>query len=56
MEEEIKHNDISLTISGKMNKYKCNHCNKIVDRPSNKKWIKSLCGKTGKTVHLSLIK
>ena len=54
--EEKKHLDVSLTINSLLNKYRCKHCNQTVNRPSNKKWIKSLCGKTGKTVHLSLIK
>lgn len=33
-------------------KYRCKHCKKIVDRDSKKKWIKSYCDETGKTVHL----
>lgn len=36
--------------------YKCNHCGKIVNRESNKKWIKSYCDETGKDVRLMLVK
>ena len=36
--------------------YKCNHCGKIVNRESNKKWIKSYCDATGKDVRLLLVK
>lgn len=36
--------------------YKCTHCGKIVDRESNKKWIKSYCDETGKDVRLMLVK
>jgi len=38
------------------NKYRCVHCKKIVERKSDKQWIKSLCGQTGKMVRLQLIK
>ncbi|OQB03122.1 MAG: VRR-NUC domain protein [Parcubacteria group bacterium ADurb.Bin216] len=34
------------------NKYKCNHCGAIVERESNKQWIKSYCENTDKDVHL----
>lgn len=33
-------------------KYYCAHCKKTVLRMSNKAWIKSYCGPTGRTVHL----
>jgi predicted nucleic acid-binding Zn-ribbon protein len=36
-------------------KYKCNHCGKIVERRSTKKWVLSYCAKTGKNVHLVLV-
>ena len=36
------------------NRYYCNHCGKIEERESNKKWIKSYCDKTGKDVHMKL--
>lgn len=36
--------------------YKCTHCGKIVNRESNKKWIKSYCDETGKDVRLVLVK
>ena len=39
-----------------MNKYRCVHCNQIVERDSNKQWIKSYCEKTGKNVRLQLMK
>lgn len=32
--------------------YKCKHCCKVVWRESKKKWIKSYCSTTGRTVHL----
>ena len=38
------------------NKYKCIHCNKIVERDSCKKWIKSYCEETCKNVRLQIIK
>ena len=41
-------------IAMKTNKYKCVHCKKIVDRESDKKWIKSYCDATGKYVRLQL--
>lgn len=34
------------------NKYKCNHCKKVVTRDSDKKWIKSDCEETGVTTRL----
>ena len=37
------------------NKYKCKHCNKIVTRESNKKWIKSYCVEKEKYTRLILI-
>jgi len=36
--------------------YKCTHCGKVVNRESNKKWIKSYCDETGKDVRLMLVK
>ena len=36
----------------KANKYKCNICEKVVSRDSEKKWIKSMCDETGKTGRL----
>jgi hypothetical protein len=36
--------------------YKCNHCGKVVNRESNKKWIKSYCDETGKTIRLMFVK
>ena len=36
----------------KMNKYKCVHCKKVVERDSSKQWIKSYCVETEKTVRL----
>lgn len=38
-----------------INKYKCNHCGKIFDRASSKKWIKSYCSETDKNCRLILI-
>ena len=38
-----------------MNLYKCTHCNKILKRNSNKKWIPSICSSVGKRVRLQLI-
>lgn len=35
-----------------MAKYRCTHCKAVVERDSDKAWIKSLCMKTGKDVHL----
>jgi len=37
-----------------LNNYRCCHCKKIVERNSNKKWIKSYCSKTGKDVRLQI--
>lgn len=34
------------------NAYQCKHCGKVVRRDSSRKWIKSYCDKTGKSVHL----
>lgn len=36
----------------KTHNYHCKHCGKTVQRESAKQWIKSICGATGKTVHL----
>jgi hypothetical protein len=35
-----------------MSEYRCKHCRKVVERDSDKMWIKSLCEETGKIVHL----
>ena len=35
-----------------MSKYRCNHCGQVVERDSTKRWIKSLCERTGKTTRL----
>ena len=47
---------MSITVENntdmKTNKYKCVHCNKVVKRESDKKWIKSYCDETGKNVRL----
>ena len=37
------------------NKYQCVHCDKVTDRESDKKWIKSYCEETGKNTRLQLI-
>jgi hypothetical protein len=39
-----------------VNRYSCKHCGAIVERNSDKAWIKSWCDKMGKDVHLKLIK
>lgn len=39
-----------------MSKYKCIHCNQIVERKSNKQWIPSYCETTGKDVRLQRVK
>ena len=39
----------------KMNKYRCCHCKKVVNRASEKRWVKSFCEATGRTVHLVLV-
>ena len=36
-------------------KYHCRHCGKIVNRISNKQWIKSFCEKTDKWTRLTLL-
>ena len=36
----------------KVNKYKCVHCKKIVERESDKQWIKSYCDEVDKKVRL----
>ena len=38
-----------------MNLYKCTHCNKILERDSDKKWIPSICSNVGKRVRLQLL-
>lgn len=38
-----------------MSFYICTHCLHIVRRDSKKKWVKSYCEVTGKTVHLKII-
>lgn len=35
-----------------INKYRCVHCKKIMERESSKRWIKSFCNETGKRVRL----
>lgn len=34
------------------NLYQCNHCGQTVERESEKRWIKSYCGKAGKMTRL----
>jgi ribosomal protein L37AE/L43A len=36
----------------KITVYKCKHCGKVVERESDKQWIKSYCETKGKTVRL----
>jgi len=36
-------------------KYHCKHCNKTVERDSDKKWIASYCEDTGKNTRLKLV-
>lgn len=43
-------------MKAKYNFYHCKHCGKTVLRQSEKKWIKSICDKTGKTVRLIRVK
>ena len=47
-----KSNSLKKLGSSLKTKYICKHCKKIVLRKSDKQWIKSLCDKTGKIVHL----
>ena len=35
-----------------MNKYKCKHCGKVVERDSDEQWVNSYCDKTDKNVRL----
>lgn len=35
-----------------MSKYRCNHCGKVVERDSQKRWITSYCETVGKTTRL----
>jgi len=37
-------------------KYRCPYCGKVVERDSDKAWIKSWCETTGKDVRLQIIK
>lgn len=37
-------------------RYRCKHCGKTVLRVSDKQWIKSICGETGRDVHLTLVR
>lgn len=39
-----------------MAKYRCKHCKKVVERDSDKQWIKSYCEETGKNVRLQRVK
>ena len=39
-----------------VNNYKCNHCRKVVQRDSEKRWLKSLCGTTGRMTRLWRVK
>lgn len=32
--------------------YRCAHCGKVVERDSDKAWVRSYCEDTGRTVHL----
>ena len=45
-----------ININIPKNKYKCIHCGYIVERESDKKWIKSYCEMSGKNIRLQLIK
>ena len=45
-------NQTSLRQPMSKKKYKCPHCNKIVLRNSDKKWIGSYCEEKGKNVRL----
>lgn len=35
--------------------YRCKWCGKVVKRRSAKAWIRSVCGDTGRTVHLTRV-
>jgi len=35
-----------------MSQYRCAHCGKVVERDSDKAWIKSWCEETQRNVHL----
>jgi phage FluMu protein Com len=39
-----------------MSRYRCKHCGKVVERDSNKAWVKSWCDKTQRDVHLTRVK
>ncbi len=39
-----------------MNYYKCKHCGVILERDSDKQWIKSYCDQTGRNTRIRLIK
>lgn len=35
-----------------MNEYRCNHCGKVVERESEKRWIRSWCEATSQETRL----
>jgi DNA-directed RNA polymerase subunit RPC12/RpoP len=35
-----------------MSRYRCNHCDRTVERDSMKRWIRSWCERTGKMTRL----
>ena len=39
-----------------MNLYRCKHCGSVVERDSEKAWIKSICGTMGRDVYLMRVK
>jgi len=39
-----------------MAKYRCKHCGKVVERDSDKEWIKSYCSETGRDTHITKVK
>lgn len=42
----------NIAVTSPMAKYYCKHCKQTLKRDSNKAWIKSYCGRTGKNTHM----
>jgi len=39
-----------------MNKYRCKHCGRVVERDSAKKWIRSFCEVAWEIVRITIVK
>lgn len=53
---DTKFNKMQKILINAVRAYKCKHCGQIVNRESEKQWIKSYCDEIGFKVRLMLVK